>query len=438
MRLAPVVVAIGLRRRLRLLADRRRRHQSITEPSQMQRWQLSAFNDIWLRARQRYSFYRDWQQRHGLPDRLATMRELHDFPLLTAAHVQESIAEIAEDAGCRMILTGGSSGRTQLFPRGPEDRALLYANMYLGRSWAGVNPGDKIVLIWGHEHLFGAGALGRLRKARRHVMDWLVGARRLSVYRLDDESVESYFETIKVRPGSVLIGYASAIRRVLDFVEREGADGAAARIRVVIFCSEPVTARDFERVRRLLASVPVVEYGMQETGIMAYSHPGSMDLTFLWDAFHCWATDARELVVTTLQPVRFPLINYGTGDLIDPVQSAPEELPFRCARIIGRARDILSFTLTGGRRVEAHSEVIEDVLDTLSPRVRSYLIHQKGSTIEIGVRASVGQDLGAIRHHFFRELRREFPDIDEATFTFSVLDRESLTAAGKQKYVIRE
>jgi phenylacetate-coenzyme A ligase PaaK-like adenylate-forming protein len=405
----------------------------------MARWQLSAFNEIWRRAGQRYRFYRDWRRIHGLPEQLSHIDELRGFPILRKSDIQEDLAAIAEDAApCRLVSTGGSSGQTGLFPRGSEDAALLYASMYLGRSWAGISPGDRIVLIWGHEHLFGAGAVGRFRKAKRQVMDWLIGTCRLSVYRLDDDAVGSYFESVKARPGAILIGYSSALRKILDFVERSGADGSSAGIRVVVFCSEPVTTRDFDRVRRLLSSWPVVEYGMQETGVLAYSRPDSADLIFLWDSAHCWATTEHELVVTTLQPVRFPLVNYGTEDTIDPADSAATSLPFRCGRIAGRARDILSITLNGGRTVEVHSEVLVDVLDAITPRLRSYLIHQRADIIDIAIQAAQGHELGAIRDRFFEEIRREFPDIDAGKFTFSPLDHERLTIAGKRKSVVRE
>jgi hypothetical protein len=177
---------------------------------------------------------------------------------------------------------------------------------------------------------------------------------------------------------------------------------------------------------------------MQETGVMAYSRPDCADLTFFWDAFHCWVTSDRELVVTTLQPVRFPLINYGTEDRIEPLAVPARTLPFRCARIAGRTREVLLFTLEGGRGVEVHSEIIEDVLDSLWPRVRSYFIHQKADTIDIALRPFPGHELGAIRTEFLREIRREFPDLDESKFTFSPLDRERLTIAGKRQYVVRE
>jgi phenylacetate-coenzyme A ligase PaaK-like adenylate-forming protein len=260
----------------------------------------------------------------------------------------------------------------------------------------------------------------------------------LNVYRLDDESVASYFDAIRSRPGAVIIGYTSAIRKLLNFVERSGIDGAAAQVRAVSFCGESVSRRDFDRVSRLLACPSLVEYGMQETGVMAYSRPGRMDLEFLWDAYHCWITSDRELVVTSLQPVRFPLINYGTEDRIELLDCAVGTLPFRCMRIAGRTREVLSLTLKGGRSLEAHSEIIVDVLDSLSTLIRSYFIHQKADIIDIAIKVASGHELDTVRDGFIREIRREFPDIDETKFTFSHLDRERLTVAGKRKYVVRE
>jgi len=434
---ARLVVGLGLRHRLMLLAERQARHRTIVAPDAIERWQLDAFNRIWAGATQRFRFYADWKRRHRLPDRIGAMADLTGFPVLRATDIEQNLEGIVEDAGsCRLIFTGGSSGSTRLFPRGNEDYALLYASMYLGRSWAGIKPGDDIVHIWGHEHLFGAGAWRHLRKIKRQAMDWLIGTRRLNAYRLDDESVASYFEAIRARPGAVVIGYVSALRKLLDYVERTGTDGRAARVRAMIFCGETVFPKDLDRVRRLLGTVPLVEYGMQETGVMAYSGPDGSDLTFFWDAFHCHAAADHELVVSTLQPVRFPLINYGTEDRIEPLEGMAA-LPFRCARVTGRTGDVLQLTLRGHRRVEFHSDLIFDLLDVL-PQVRSYFIHQKGETIDIAVELSPGHDLAHARAAFLRELTREFSDLEASRITFSLLQEERQTIAGKRQYLLRE
>jgi phenylacetate-CoA ligase len=431
------VVELGLRDRIELLSERQARHKAKLTPEVMARWQIDAFNSTWQRATKRYRFYADWQRRHHLPERIRDLAEIARFPVLRNADIEENFAIISADAApCHLVRTGGSTGRPRHFPRGKEDDLLHHSNMYLGRSWFGIRPGDDIVLIWSHMHLFGHGMKGRLNVAKRHVKDWLIGTRRLSAYSLNDASVASYFETIRAHPGAVITGYVSCIRKLLDYVERSGIDGASAGIRAVIFCSESVFPRDLDRVRSLLASVPIIEYGMQETGVMAYSTPERDDVTFFWDAFHCHVMDEHELVITTLLPVRFPLINYGTGDRVEPIETT-QPLPFRCARIVGRTRDIVSLVMRDGRIVDTHSDFFFDVLQ-VDQAVQSFFIHQRGSRTDIAVVAPSPDDLRRVESCFFHEVAREFPDLDRSTITFSFLEREPYTIAGKRQYLLRE
>jgi len=425
-----------MRGRLKLLAERQALYRRVVDPAEMARRQLRAFNSVWRMATRRYRFYAEWQKRHRLKDAVRDIGELAQFPILRKSDIEANFATIREDAQpCHFVGTGGSSGPSVWFPRGGDDGALLHSNMYLGRAWARISPGDNIVLIWGHDHLYGSGMKGRLNRAKRRIMDRLIGTERLSVYHLDDDTVGDYFDKICGRPGAVLVGYVSAIRKLLDYVERAGRDGREAQVRAVVFCSETVFPSDLERARSLLAAVPLIEYGMGETGVMAYSSPTSNALTFLWDAFHCHVAAADELVVTCLQPFRFPLVNYGTGDRVQRLDDAPG-LPFRCARIAGRTRTVLGLTLRDGRTIEVHSELIEDCLD-LVPEVRSYFIRQTGDRIEIAVRAAQQEDLAAIRRRFLDVIASHRADLDESRVTFSHLTEEPFTLAGKRQYVVR-
>lgn len=431
-----LVVEIALRYRLDVIAARRARHAAITDPELMATWQVAAFNQIWLDVTRRIRFYAAWKRRHGLPDQIKEISELTQFPIMGRDDIDENIKSIEEDvAPCQFVYTGGTTGNARRFPRGREDHLLTYANQYLGRSWAEIAPGDNIIYIWGHEHLFGAGAMGHIKKSVRTAKDWLIGTERLNAYRLDKASVGSYFNAIRSRPGSVVIAYVSAIRKLMDFIEQTGADGRSARVRAVILCGETVIARDMDRVRDILGSIPLIEYGMQETGAMAYSSPENSELTFFWDAFHCHAASDRELVVTSLQPMRFPLVNYGTEDRIEPLNGR-STLPFRCARISGRKSDIIRLRLCGGQMVEINGELILDVLDVI-PQVHAYFIHQKDQTLDIAVQLGADQQLDVIHSRFLREIKREFPNLDESTITFSTLDRERQTAAGKRQLLHR-
>ena len=407
-----VVVGIGLRRRLDLLHTRRALHAEITDPELMAAWQARAFNQIWRGATQRIRFYAEWKNRHGLPDQVKEIGELAQFPILRRSDIDDNFETIAEDlAPCHFVYSGGTTGNSRRFPRGSEDALVAYANQYLGRSWAGISPGDSIVSIWGHEHLFGSGTLGQIKKIIRSSKDWLIDTKRLNAYRLDEASVAAYFDAIRFRPGSVVITYVSAMRKLLEFVERSGIDGRSARIRAVIFCGETVTVRDMDRVRNLLGSVPLIEYGMMETGAMAYSSPQCSVLTFIWDAFHCHATSDRELIVTSLQPMRFPLINYGTEDRIEPIEGVTS-LPYRCARISGRTGDIFQLKMHGGRTIEVYGELILDVLDVI-PEVNAFLIRGRNQGLDVAVNLSSDCTLDVVRRRFLREIKREFPNLDE-------------------------
>jgi phenylacetate-coenzyme A ligase PaaK-like adenylate-forming protein len=433
--LSRFVVGIGMRRRLDLIEARRARHAEITDPELMAAWQTRAFNQIWRRATQRIRFYAEWQRRHSLPAELNEIGELRQFPILRRNDIDDNFQTIVEDlAPCHFVYSGGTTGNSRRFPRGSEDALVTYANQYLGRSWAGISPGDGIVWIWGHEHLFGSGRLAQIKKVIRSSKDWLIDTQRLNAYLLDEGSVAAYFDAICSRPGSVVISYVSAMRKLLEFVEQSGVDGQSARIRAVILCGETVTARDMDRVRKTLGSVPLVEYGMMETGVMAYSSSQSTALTFIWDAFHCHATGDRELIVTSLQPMRFPFINYGTEDRIEPLDGAAS-LPYRCARISGRVGDIFQLRLQGGKVIQIYGELILEILDVI-PEIRAFAIRPTEQMLDIAVQLVPDYKLDVVRSRFLREIRRELPKLDESTIVFSLLDRAHQTIAGKRQAVV--
>jgi phenylacetate-CoA ligase len=433
--LSLLVVRIGMRRRLDLIETRRARHADITDPELMAVWQTTAFNQIWRDATQRIRFYADWKARHGLPSQIKEIGELTQFPVLRRDDIDENFGTIAEDsAPCHFVYSGGTTGNSRRFPRGGDDTLVTYANQYLGRSWAGISPGDKIVSIWGHEHLFGSGRMGQIKKMIRSSKDWLIGIRRLNAYLLDEASVAAYFDEICIRPGSTVIAYVSAMRKLLDFVEQSDVDGRSAQIRAVILCGETVTARDMDRVRTTLGSVPLIEYGMMETGAMAYSTPQCDALTFIWDSFHCHAADNHELIVTSLQPMRFPLVNYGTEDRIEPLAGVGS-LPFRCARISGRIGYIFQLKTRRGQMMEVNGELILNVLDVI-PEVYVFEIRQGEQMLDISVQLAPDFELDVIHRRFILEIRREIPNLDESTITFSRLERGHQTIAGKHQVVV--
>lgn len=125
------------------------------------------------------------------------------------------------------------------------------------------------------------------------------------------------------------------------------------------------------------------------------------------------------LLLPVCLSLALPLINFGTEDRVEPLADAPA-LPFSCAHIEGRTRDVRPLRLLRGRDEEIHSELIEDCLD-LVPQVRSYFIHQECETVDIAVQADSEHNLDAVRGEFLSEHTRHFADLDQPVTTFSRL-----------------
>ena len=193
--------------------------------------------------------------------------------------------------------------------------------------------------------------------------------------------------------------------------------------------------RDLERVRRLLRANPFVEYGMQETGVMTYSRAGTGELTFFWDAFHCRVEADQELTITTLLLVRFPLINYATGDRVEPLADG-DGPPFRCARILRHAPDVLTLPMRDGTSIDTHSDFFFDILQ-INEAVSSFFVHQIGHAIDICIATSSEDDLRRIERRFLHEIAREFPAIDRQKFGFSALQEEPHTIAAAPLFSAR-
>jgi phenylacetate-coenzyme A ligase PaaK-like adenylate-forming protein len=251
---------------------------------------------------------------------------------------------------------------------------------------------------------------------------------------LDDESLAQHWAVLKDEPGAVIVSYASVMRRILDYLEDNQIDGRDAKLRAIILTSEPVDQEDIIRVSRILGAPAAIEYGMAETGVLAYTRPGSTILHFFWDSFQCHVTPERELVVSTLNDLRFPLINYGTGDLVEGIES---EVPFSCRAIRGRTNDHLLLTMCDGSDVEVHSELLTHVIKT-EPTVRSFFIYQKGRQIDVSLRLSAGSDFATVVGNLLHELAIEFPDLNPGYLRFGSLNQDVRTIAGKQRFVVRE
>ncbi len=426
-------------RRLRQLSRRKALYNSVIDASEIERYQVRRFNEIWGGACKRYSFYKRWREENDLPHRIERTSRIAEFPLLRKTDLQQWEDEIFFETGpCKKITTGGSTGQPTTVPVSDEDRDVIWSNLYIGRSWWNIEPFAPIVQIWGHSHRLGEGLRGRYVSTRRRVRDAVIGTTRLNAYQLTHENSRLYFDEIAARPGSVVVAYASAMQKILDHLQESQQDGRAAQVRAVILTSEQIDPIDITRIEDLLGVCPIIEYGLSETGVVSYSRGRTNNIAVLWDSSLCTVDGGGNLAVTTLSDRLFPLINYDTGDMVElPAVCAAGGSVLSFSRIIGRANDVLDLPLLDGRAAEAHHLLFSHVVRHL-PYVRSYVVQQEGRRIVFHLETPFDVDPAKYRYDIISGIRRIFPDIEAGSINVARLSRAEKTAAGKHRWVIKD
>ena len=112
----------------------------------------------------------------------------------------------------------------------------------------------------------------------------------------------------------------------------------------IVVTSETVTEADIALIQEVFKVPCIIEYGMAETGIIAYSSQHSKIIYLMWDSILGLKKD-KVLAVTTLNNKLFPLINYQTDDI---VITGDINSILHINFIAGRNKDILKVAIKNG------------------------------------------------------------------------------------------
>jgi phenylacetate-coenzyme A ligase PaaK-like adenylate-forming protein len=431
-----VVAAVLLRDRLRALEEKKRLYAAAPEPGEIVARQVESFNRVWERCHTAIPFYREWRARHGLPARISSVKDLERFPVLTKRVIQEHQRIIFRDGRIRQQRsTGGSTGEPTRFPFSPRELVPNYADIYVGRSWYGVRPLDRMLLFWGHSHVFGTGLKGVLASHRRRLYDALFNIRRLNAYDVTPATIERYAEVYRREPRvRVVVGYTSCLYQLAKHLREHGGDGRKDGLKAVVVTAETVTEADVELLGEAFGVPVAIEYGMAETGVIAYSRGTPRNIQILWDSFAVTADPGGVLRVTTLYDKLFPLINYDTGDAAEVGEEA-EGSVLRLSSVLGRSRDVLRLGTVGGGSVHVSGILLVHVLKSY-PHIFSIECEQSGpGQVRILVAADRPLDPAHVKAHFLREIRKDHPDLDGRSVELRQVDAIPKTAAGKERTV---
>lgn len=420
--------------RILLLRKKIDLYQSITDQQEIYKIQLMKVNEQWKYAYQNIPFYRQWKDEHSLPDEIESIEELNGFPKLTKQDImdnQEFIQEGLENY--YLTSTGGTSGITTHFPTSKSDADEAYANAYLGRSWWGIKPFSRILMYWGHSHLFGNGINGYINKIKHNFNNWLINTTKISSYGLDIGNIKSFYNLISDTKAETIISYTSNLFKICQYIESEGLKREQGALKNVIITSETATDADVTLISNKLKTRVIHEYGMAETGVIAYSYEETNNIRVLWDSFIINVDKNGRLFLTTIGQKIFPLFNYDSEDWVEysaPYKGSVLSLQF----IKGKIRNILSIPNTQGKILTISTIFFDHVLKYY-PGIYALQYRQLDSAVEVILSSDKELDLIAIKEYLQKEASKEFANINYQQIKL-VQGESSKTLAGKHKVFV--
>jgi len=416
-------------KRHRVLAEKVELHASGLGREVIERIQTDRFNAIWSYCLREVPFYQAWRDEHGLPSRISHPTDLEGFPELDKATIVAREKEIFGSGSTRHCYsTGGSTASPTHFPAGRVDGPYYWANSYIGRSWWGIRPYDSNLHLWSHAHLFGSGLTRYVRQYKRVAMDRLVNRVRLDGYDQREAALHRDYETLlEVRPVYVS-GNTSTMFKLARYIETHDLPVKHLGLKGVLVTAETVSDADVEGIERAFGAPVLIEYGAAETGVIALSAaPTTRPLRVIWDSFIALVDCEQELRVTTLDPRRFPLVNYRIGDRA--VTDSTNALDFHA--VLGRTQDFLRVPAKDGTVTEFLAIVPIHILKTY-PGVLAVQFAQLDRGVRVFVQsAAPTTDLCDLKAFVLGKLLAEYPELDPEAISFELMDEPQRTIAGK-------
>lgn len=432
-----LIKSIFYKNKLEILKDRKLNYEiGMYTNEQIIKFQLEKFNKIWENAYRNIPFYKSWKSTYNLPDKIDTISELNNFPVLTKKDIQINKDLIFKNLeNYNTISTGGSSGEPTIFPTNKEESEFLFSNIYIGRSWWNIEPLDSTVLYWGHSHLFGSGFKGKINELKRKLADKIINIKRFNAYDMSIDTLKKYLTQLKKENPCVIIGYTSTIYKLAKYVKDLNENiGIKTNLKAVIVTSETVSDADIKLIEDVFKVPCVIEYGMAEAGVISYSKDKSLNMQVFWDSFIAIKDTNDTLLITTLYNKIFPLINYRTDDCIS-IKEEFETSIIKFNKILGRKKDILRVGSSDGKLLEFSGILMVHLLKSYPNLYEISFKQIDDKRIKINYTSSCKIDNINLKSYFLENLSSDHDNLDADNFIFENVDKIEKTVAGKIKLI---
>ncbi len=295
-------------------------------------------------------YYRDLMNSHHIiPSEIRSKEDLLHFPILTKSIIRDNLDRIkSQDSFAntlKEVTSGGSTGNQALIYKSSyfeqySRAAFLRNNLIL--NW---HPHDKSVWIWGapYEH-------EQIEKSVISRFGLFINRRcLLNAYKYSVDDFSVWIKRIKQFRPKIIYGYASILLEFSKYliVNKIFLDS----IQRVVSTTEKLTDR--ETIKKAFKCPVSDQYGSREIlSIAIESDEGIQRVSD--DTVVLNINNNGEIILTALQSLGFPLINYQIGDQGENVviEHPDDSWPFSSFRLsIGRLTD--NFLAIGDKKVSS-------------------------------------------------------------------------------------
>lgn len=266
--------------------------------------------------------YRDWAQMQGMRVEDVGAEVLSSFPFVDKHILMARRAEHSVVAAVPYRVashTGGSSGTIFHFDYDSRAKGARRAGDLLGRTWAGWRAGEPLTYVWGH-----TGDVSIAAGFKAKLADTFVHRRSvLNAFDMDDEVIASYIELLRRQKPSLVIGYASSLAFIAEYIARNGIEGI--RPRGIISSAETLGSEKRATISGQFGCPVFDRYGSREFANVAQQCEQVGGLHVFHERVHvelvkrdgsaCEPGELGEIAVTDLENRVMPFIRYRTGDL---------------------------------------------------------------------------------------------------------------------------
>jgi phenylacetate-CoA ligase len=304
-------------------------------------------------------YYRDLMKSRNLrPDDFQSASDLTKLPYLTRDIIRGQASRLRADnypdSVCQFRRTGGTTGEPIKVAVDVRARAFEVAAYLRGMEWMRHRLGQPMVRLFG-------GSLGLTTdmNLKTRIREWLLNSRFLPAFELTPENVGDYVDTIREAKEGALVGYASAVLNLAEYMAKHSLQGSP--LESVICTAEYMPEEWRIRISEVLGSPVFCYYGCGEVNSIAYECSGeegyivSQEHIILEiggnepEKFHDegWG----EACLTTLFNYAMPLIRYLNGDIVELKYPRGGRAHLRIVKLEGRVMDQL--LATDGHKVSS-------------------------------------------------------------------------------------